>query len=241
MSLVILEGNIVGDRPASPWTPSYSVTSQGPGISQLQSGTHQEDINQLEQFSGYVSIREEVSLAATDDIDDVSISSRVPEPPCSPQSELGIFTPGFDTRSEVSAASREPASPTSSRTDLMSLSTSTDDAEEFTIPASIRILVLPALAVEQYDSTLESTPLATAKDVPDSVAEEILPASAPLQTTKPVSEEVDSPTAPQMFPGSSDLLAAEPTRTIQEKLVNFHLSIVMCQLILVHLGHHYCA
>lgn len=30
ISLVIPE-NVVPDRPASPWTPSYSVTTQGPG------------------------------------------------------------------------------------------------------------------------------------------------------------------------------------------------------------------
>jgi hypothetical protein len=236
-SLDIPESNVVEDRPASPWTPSYSVTTQGPGISDGQEiGLHKEDVEQLSERadeSGAV-------LSMTEDIDDVSASSNVPEPPQSPQSELGIFTPGFDTRSEVSAASREPASPTSSRTDLASVSV--DRAEESSAPDATGTLAHLSLANEQDDSTPQLTPLATAKDVPDTITgEEIAQESTPVQAFKSVSEDVGSHNVPQIFPSSLDILVGESSRTIQEKLVNSWLSIMMYILIFVHTDHRYCA
>jgi len=212
-SLILPEGNTVEDRPASPWTPSYSVTSQGSRMSDAQNkGLRQEDLDQFKQLSEHPSDREAIPPVVTEDIDDISVSSNVPEPPHTPQSELGIFTPGFDTRSEVSAASREPASPTSSRTDLAS--PAVDHVEESSIPTAISILALPALAIEHDDNTPQLTPLAIVKDVPDTGAEEVAREPTPVQN---VFEDVGTPNVPQVFPGSADMPAGEAPRTIQEK------------------------
>jgi len=189
------------------------VTSQGSGISNsLESDLRQEELDQFKQLSEHVSSREPVPPLATEDIDDMSVSSNVPEPPHTPQSELGIFTPGFDTRSEVSAASREPASPTSSCTDLAS--PAVDYVEESSIPTAISILALPALAIEQDDNTPQLTPLATVKDVPDTSAEDIAREATPVQN---VFEDVGTPNAPQVFPGLADVPVGDAPRTIQEK------------------------
>jgi hypothetical protein len=55
-------------------------------------------------------------ITPDDSVSDVSASD-APEPSMTPKSDLGIFTPGFDTRSEVSYASRDPIPPTSPRLD----------------------------------------------------------------------------------------------------------------------------
>lgn len=55
-------------------------------------------------------------VAPEDSVSDVSVSD-VPEPAMTPKSDLGIFTPGFDTRSEVSRASRDTIPPDSPRLD----------------------------------------------------------------------------------------------------------------------------
>jgi hypothetical protein len=223
ISLVLPENNVMESRPASPWTPSYSVITQGPRVSDEQeSSLHQDEFDQLDQLSERGNSSEAVLSVTPDAIEDISASSNVPEPPHTPQSELGIFTPGFDTRSEVSAASREPASPTSSRTDLAS---SGVDLEEPSTSISIAIDTLadPVLAHEQDDGTTQSTPLATGKDVPDTIAggEEIVQESTPVQAFKSVSEEVGNPNVPHIFPS---LTNGESPRTIQEKLVPVALS-----------------
>lgn len=204
------------DRPASPWTPSYSVISQGPGRLDAQwNGLHNEDLDQLKQASEHPGSQEAVPTAILEDADDMSVSSNVPEPPRTPQSELGIFTPGFDTRSEVSAASREPASPTSSRTDLTPIG---DQVEESVVPTITNILALPALALDHDDSTPQLTPLAIVKDVQDTGTEEcVVRDSAPVQKVESVSEDIGSPSVTQKLSNSSDLLVGEPSRTIQEK------------------------
>jgi hypothetical protein len=48
---------------------------------------------------------------------DTSSTSNVPEAPMSPRSDLGINSPTFDSRSEVSLASRLPVPPESPRID----------------------------------------------------------------------------------------------------------------------------
>lgn len=221
VSLVIPDGIVVEDRPASPWTPSYSVTNQGPGMPHAHdSNTRQEDLGHLERLSELASDRVAVPLTATEDVDDASISSHVPEPPRTPQSGLGIFTPGFDTRSEVSAASREPASPTSSRTDLTSVGVDdvgVDDVEETNIPTAIGGSALPAFVSEHDDSTPQPTPLAAVKNVPDASAEErIIQEFTPEQKVKSACEDVVSPGLPQIFPGLP-LLTGQATKSIREK------------------------
>ena len=61
------------------------------------------------------------TLKASGDVDEDEAASvadsTVPRVPLSPRSDLGIFTPSFDTRSEVSDASREPLAPNSPRLD----------------------------------------------------------------------------------------------------------------------------
>jgi len=177
ISLVIPDENTVEDRPRSPWTPSYSVISQGLGMSDARGGLCQEDLEQLEQLPERaigIGGREPLSfiptslaLIQTKDIDDASIASNVPEPPLSPQSDLGIFTSDFDTRSEVSAASREPASPTSTRTDLAS-----SGIDEFAMPAAINTSFLSGSTVDVDDITPQPTPLAAFITVPDRVSDE---------------------------------------------------------------------
>ena len=229
-SLVLPENDVLESRPASPWTPSYSVTTQGPGLpNEQESSLYQDELDQHNQPSEHGSNSEAVLSVTPDDTEDISASSNVPEPPHTPQSELGIFTPGFDTRSEVSAASREPASPTSSRTDLEEPSTS--------IPIAIDVLADPVLAHEQDDGTTQSTPLVTGKDVPDAIAEEIVQESTPVQAFKSVSEEVDNPNVPHIFPSSTN---GESPRTIQEKLVTSCCSTTIFILIAVHVDRRYC-
>jgi hypothetical protein len=146
------------------------VITQGPDT---RGGLRQEDLDQLERFPEHAIgvggretlsfIRTSIPAIQTEEFDNVSIASDVPEPPLSPQSDLGIFTPSFDTRSEVSAASREPASPTSSLTDLAS-----SDADGFAtgIPPAINGSS-SSLTADRDDITPQYTPLAAFKDVPD--------------------------------------------------------------------------
>lgn len=238
ISLVLPENNVVENQPASPWTPSYSVTTQGPGVSaEQESSLHQDELNQLDQLSERGSNSEAVLSVTLDDIENISASSNVPEPPHTPQSELGIFTPGFDTRSEVSAASREPASPTSSRTDLASSGVDLEEPST-SIPIAVGTLADSVLAHEQDDGTIQSTPLATRKDVPDAIAgEEIVQESTPVQAFKSVSEDAGNPNVPHIFPSSTN---EESPRTIQEKLVTSCCSITIFILMAVHIDHRYC-
>ena len=71
-----------------------------------------------EQALAYLdkAIEDQNELTPDDSVSDVSASD-VPEPAMTPKSDLGITTPGFDTRSEVSWASREPIAPESPRLD----------------------------------------------------------------------------------------------------------------------------
>jgi hypothetical protein len=179
------------------------VTTQGPAVSEIQ----QVERDQLD-------LRQAVPSLVSEDLDNESISSNIPEPPHSPRSELGIFTPSFDTRSEVSAASREPASPTSSRTDLTPVGI--DYAEEPTVVATVDTLNLPAIG--QDDTTPQSTPLAIVKDVPENVAKELVTReSAPEQKIKSIIDDDDTRNAPQIFPSSSNILSGEPDGTIHKK------------------------
>ncbi|KIM85023.1 hypothetical protein PILCRDRAFT_378559 [Piloderma croceum F 1598] len=103
------------DRPRSPWTPSYSVITQGSTASDEQANSlHQEKFDRRlsEQYDDDRTAALMPLIGV--DPDEMSVSTNAPEAPDTPRSELGIFTPDFDTRSEVSAASREPASPTPS-------------------------------------------------------------------------------------------------------------------------------
>lgn len=216
------------NRPRSPWTPSYSVITQGPTASDEQAGSlHQEEFDRLEQLSEHSSEdRGAAVMHIRDDMDEMSVSTNAPEAPDSPRSELGIFTPDFDTRSKVSAVSREPASPTSSRTDFTSIRT--DAADDTVIPATIGGLALTAVAIEQDDSTLELTPMAMLKNVPDVVAEEEASrGSTPEQKIEPVREVIGGHQVPEVFPGSSNILAGEP-QTIHKKPVNSSPSLITC-------------
>lgn len=186
VSLVIAD-DIVEDRPKSPWTPSYSVITQGPGT-EGRSGLRQEDLDQLEQLPeraidaggrNLPFIRTCIPAKRTEEFDNTSIASDVPEPPLSPQSDLGILTPSFDTRSEVSAASREPASPTSSCTDLASSGVS-----ELVISPTINGS-LPSFTADRDNTTPQYTPMAAFRDVPDVDSDAFLSEPTPVNEAFP--------------------------------------------------------
>lgn len=117
------------ERPKSPYPPSYSVTQMGkrPG------DTHeQRDLVKSESEAAMFAplarkLSEKLSIispAHSTDEEEGSMdgssseaASDVPEVPISPRSDLGIFTPSFDSRSEISVASHEPIAPSSPRID----------------------------------------------------------------------------------------------------------------------------
>jgi hypothetical protein len=82
--------------------------------------------------------------------------SDVPEVATTPRSELGVFTPTFDSRSEVSAASNEPIPSLSPRTEPSSPITG-----EFEVPALALSGVLASA----------TAPEAVAQNVPDTASE----------------------------------------------------------------------
>lgn len=197
-----------------------------------EGGLRQQYLNQLGLSTNAIDDDDTAPAVAREEIDEASVSSNAPEPPDTPRSELGIFTPGFDTRSEVSAASREPASPTSSRTDLASIDAET--VEESDIPATIGSLALPVLVVDQDDRTPQLTPMATVMNVPDVAGEEATHQSTPEQKLKSVCQD-GGHNVPEIFPGSSNILAGVP-QTIHKKSVNLSPSLRMRVLIIIYTG-----
>ncbi|KLO11550.1 hypothetical protein SCHPADRAFT_941955 [Schizopora paradoxa] len=126
------------DIPKPPFPSSYSVTQFGPGapnqVMQQSSPELPESfsialtkgLSQLEQKETPESQKVERTIGVDEEIypdesvsevDEFEAKSDVPEPSMSPKSDLGIFTPSFDTRSEVSVASHKPLAPSSPRLD----------------------------------------------------------------------------------------------------------------------------
>lgn len=125
------------ERPKSPYPSSYSVTRLNDIASQseplentFQVSSHTPGPDQRLSFSGLrepdltLVLAKLKSAAEAEDSDDEILEgplsearSDIPEVPGSPRSDLGILTPSFDTRSEVSVASHEPIAPSSPRLD----------------------------------------------------------------------------------------------------------------------------
>ncbi|KAH8117718.1 hypothetical protein DFH11DRAFT_854178 [Phellopilus nigrolimitatus] len=113
------------ERPKSPYPPSYSVTQMGPGEpdepqdSEAGVDDSEADLQASNVSENSLSLQLGVPSSGNELVDGVvsEASSNVPEAPLSPRSDLGILTPGFDTRSEVSDASHEPIAPNSPRGD----------------------------------------------------------------------------------------------------------------------------
>lgn len=104
--------------------------------------------------------------------------SDVPEVATTPRSELGVFTPTFDSRSEISAASNEPIASLSPRTDPVS-----------TIAGDIEVPVLPLDSVLAL-STNPEIPTERGLDISEATSEtsiESIPPSSPLHDVTPVS------------------------------------------------------
>ncbi|KAF8510777.1 hypothetical protein JB92DRAFT_426604 [Gautieria morchelliformis] len=116
--------------------------------------------------------------------------SDVPEVATTPRSELGVFTPTFDSRSEVSAASNEPIPSLSPRTDPAS-----PIAGEFEVPA---LALSGALASA-------TTPEVVAQSVPDAASDatseasiEPVPPSSPVHDVTSVSTPTKDNSASQL-------------------------------------------
>ncbi|THH10312.1 hypothetical protein EW145_g1417 [Phellinidium pouzarii] len=125
-----VEAASVVERPKSPYPPSYSVTQMGSGLSEntdVISDEVSEPVlleadapdNSLELQLDDSSLETTSSIGTPESVDgEVSgASSNISEAPESPRSNLGIITPGFDTRSEVSDASHEPVAPSTPRSE----------------------------------------------------------------------------------------------------------------------------
>lgn len=212
---LVVPVDTVGDRPKSPWTPSYSVITQGPGL-------HEEDLDHLEQLperaididshEGLSFVQTNIPAIQAEEFDNASVASDVPEPPLSPRSDLGVFTPSFDTRSEVSAASREPVSPTSSRTDLASLG-----SDELIVPAS--------LIADRDDITPQYTPLAAFRDVPDMDPDRFARPSEPTPVNESPRAFIGNDSGPQVSP----IPHGQSPKTLQRKSdIPYHSLLFVC-------------
>lgn len=85
------------------------------GLLQLESNDPSELPKQEESEPG---VEDEIYPdESVSEVDASEAKSDVPEPSMSPRSDLGILTPSFDTRSEVSVASHKPLAPSSPRLD----------------------------------------------------------------------------------------------------------------------------
>ncbi|TDL25469.1 hypothetical protein BD410DRAFT_593743 [Rickenella mellea] len=108
-------------RPKSPYAPSYAVTQQGPGTPPATN-----DDAEPELFA-----------------DETDLRSDIPEVPMSPRSELAMYTPTFDSRSEVSVASLEPLPPASPRLDPEELIVPETTTDETTAAPTLNLTDLP--------------------------------------------------------------------------------------------------
>ena len=116
------------ERPKSPYPPSYSVIQMGPDSAEEDANIveHESELDptdplvkNLSEKLSAASLRALAGEELEDSVDGTGseAASDVPEVPMTPRSDLGIYTPGFDSRSEVSFASREPIAPSSPRLD----------------------------------------------------------------------------------------------------------------------------
>lgn len=173
------------ERPKSPYSPSYSVTHQGRGVStpagedigaDEQLGAPIEGLADDQKTLQCVGSEADQEVTAADSVSENGGRSDVPEAPLSPRSDLGILTPSFDTRSEVSAASREPAAPASPRIDPEASIVTEPD---FT--SSLPSLVIQDTPVGGGDGSLDgpdaATPLPTAPQL-NAAHSSVLEASA---------------------------------------------------------------
>lgn len=117
--------SVDNERPKSPYPPSYSVTQMG---QRPEQGDLVEPESEAAMFAPLArKLSEKLSIISpshsTDEEEESmdgstsEAASDVPEVPISPRSDLGIFTPSFDSRSEISVASHEPIAPSSPRID----------------------------------------------------------------------------------------------------------------------------
>lgn len=122
---------------------------------------------------------------------DTTSRSDVPEAPSTPRSELGIFTPTFDSRSEVSVASNEPLAPSTPRTDPAIPASPVVSEVSDPVP-----VIEPSLQVESNDLASEVTSAASIESIaPSSPVHDISPITTPV---KP--EASSSPASPLLTP-----------------------------------------
>ncbi|KDQ57191.1 hypothetical protein JAAARDRAFT_194359 [Jaapia argillacea MUCL 33604] len=184
------------ERPKSPWTPSYSVTMQGPGQvaeEETEPATGErlpEPVSSSEQEASFSELSTIPSITTQmvssdrpeDELEEVS---DVPEVPGSPRSSLGMSTPSFDSRSEVSEASHEPVPAVSPRLDpsaAISEAPPTQDVDEADTSASTPSTALPdipALSLRGQEEELTAESLGTIPDLASIADSSVRPASPP--------------------------------------------------------------
>jgi hypothetical protein len=109
--------------------------------------------------------------------------SDVPEVATTPRSELGVFTPNFDSRSEISAASNEPIPSLSPRTDPASPIARDIEVPVLALGGVLALSTDPKVAAEgALDIASEATSEASIEPVPpSSPVHDFTPASTPTR------------------------------------------------------------
>jgi hypothetical protein len=137
--------------------------------------------------------------------------SDVPEVATTPRSELGVFTPTFDSRSEVSAASNEPIASLSPRTDPSSPVTGEFDVPDLSLNGTLAPSTDPGIIAKSIpDGLSEATSEASVEPVPpSSPVQDITPLSTPTRQDS-ISE------SSAFFPSVQDAHATESLVPVDE-------------------------
>lgn len=105
-SILLSDKESIGERPKSPWTPSYSVTVQGPGLTEDQPADGLEHIpdcaliNNPQEVSSapaiLLSVPDENPVVASDSDSELPVAGLAPEVSMTTQTASGIVTPKSD-------------------------------------------------------------------------------------------------------------------------------------------------
>jgi hypothetical protein len=115
-STLISEVEPVVERPRSPWTPSYSVTVQGPGLAKGQPALDGEELDNLEQLPGRALVDNHWDLQSVPSIPDENVSLEAK------------LVPNLQPAGIVSAL--DPTTPKSVTLTTFNESTGQDESEE---------------------------------------------------------------------------------------------------------------
>jgi hypothetical protein len=150
-STLISEAEPVVERPRSPWTPSYSVTVQGPGLAQGQPAFDGEELDNLEQLPGRALVDNHWDLQSVPSIPDENVSLEAK------------LVPNLQSAGIVSAL--DPTTPKSVTVTTFNESTGQDESEEeFTITTRLDA------ALPENGATQSTPPAVKGSPVPAEVA-----------------------------------------------------------------------